>query len=115
VARAFDATDAAADAGDPFHVVHDHTGFAALAMAHRLRTPLLHTLHGPFDPHISAFYAAHGGKGRLVAISAAQRADGPEHLRGAPCPRRLGKKACTSRSRAAASPAPAASTRRGSS
>ena len=33
VARSFDAIDAAADDGDPFDVVHDHTGFAALAMA----------------------------------------------------------------------------------
>ena len=39
VARSFDAIDAAARDGDPFDVVHDHTGFAALAMANRLATP----------------------------------------------------------------------------
>ncbi|MGI8712998.1 MAG: hypothetical protein ACR2NR_07440 [Solirubrobacteraceae bacterium] len=27
-------------------VVHDHRGFTALAMADRLQTPLVHTLHG---------------------------------------------------------------------
>jgi glycosyltransferase involved in cell wall biosynthesis len=81
VARSFDAIDAAAADGDPFHVVHDHTGFAALAMAGRLDTPLVHTLHGPFEPDLFRFYACHGEKAQLVAISAAQRAAAPEHLR----------------------------------
>ncbi len=81
VARSFDAIDAAAADGDPFDVVHDHTGFAALAMANRLGTPLVHTLHGPFEPDLFRFYDCHGDKGQLVAISAAQRDDAPEHLR----------------------------------
>jgi glycosyltransferase involved in cell wall biosynthesis len=81
VARAFDVVDAAARCGDAFDVVHDHTGFTALAMAHRLDTPLVHTLHGPFDPTICEFYEAHGHKGRLVAISASQRASAPARLR----------------------------------
>ena len=37
VARSFDAIDAAAEDGDPFDLVHDHTGFSALAMAGRDR------------------------------------------------------------------------------
>jgi glycosyltransferase involved in cell wall biosynthesis len=82
VARSFDAIDAAAAAGDPFDIVHDHTGFAALAMAQRLDTPLVHTLHGPFEPDLFRFYAYHGGKAQLVAISGAQRDAAPEHLRG---------------------------------
>src|SRR3954447_22765074 len=81
VARCFDAIDAAAADGAPFDVVHDHTGCAALAMANRLATPLVHTLHGPFEPDLFQFYAVHGGKGQLVAISEAQRAAAPEHLR----------------------------------
>jgi glycosyltransferase involved in cell wall biosynthesis len=81
VARSFDAIDAAADDGDPFTVVHDHTGFAALAMANRLETPVVHTLHGPFEPDLFRFYDYHGHKAQLVAISAAQRAAAPEHLR----------------------------------
>jgi glycosyltransferase involved in cell wall biosynthesis len=81
VARAFDAIDEAAGRGDPYHVVHDHTAFAALAMAHRLRTPLVHTLHGPFDEDVSSFYREHGRKGRLVAISESQRAAAPAALR----------------------------------
>jgi glycosyltransferase involved in cell wall biosynthesis len=82
VARSFDAIDDAAADGDAFDVVHDHTGFAAIAMANRLDTPLVHTLHGPFEPDPLRFYAYHGAKAQLVAISEAQRADAPEHLRG---------------------------------
>jgi glycosyltransferase involved in cell wall biosynthesis len=81
VGRAFDAIDAAADDGDAFDVVHDHTGFTALAMANRLDTPLVHTLHGPFEPDMFRFYDSHGHKAQLVAISAAQRDAAPEHLR----------------------------------
>jgi glycosyltransferase involved in cell wall biosynthesis len=81
VGRAFDAIDAAADDGDAFDVVHDHTGFAALAMANRLDAPLVHTLHGPFEPDMFRFYDSHGHKAQLVAISGAQRDTAPEQLR----------------------------------
>jgi glycosyltransferase involved in cell wall biosynthesis len=85
VARAFDAIDAAAAADDPYDVVHDHTGFTALAMANRLETPLVHTMHGPFDASTSDFYEAHGHKGQLVAISASQRDDAPASVRDDIC------------------------------
>ena len=81
VGRAFDAVDRAELAGDPYDVVHDHTGFTALAMANRLRTPVLHTIHGPFEPSTGEFYAAHGHKAGLVAISRSQRGGAPEELR----------------------------------
>jgi glycosyltransferase involved in cell wall biosynthesis len=81
VARGFDAIDAAAEAGDRYDVVHDHTSSAAIAMADRLDAPVVHTLHGPFDPVMSAFYDAHGHKGALVAISASQRDAAPAALR----------------------------------
>ena len=81
VARSFDAIDAAAADGDPFDIVHDHTGFAALAMGARLDVPLVHTLHGPFEPDLFRFYACHGAKAQLVAISGSQRAAAPDHLR----------------------------------
>jgi glycosyltransferase involved in cell wall biosynthesis len=71
VARAFAAIEPRDGAG-AFDVVHDHCGFTALALADRLDTPFVHTLHGPFDAGTSAFYAGHGHKGALVAISAAQ-------------------------------------------
>jgi glycosyltransferase involved in cell wall biosynthesis len=76
VARAFAAIDA--HEGLPaFDVVHDHCGFTALALADRLDVPVVHTLHGPFDAGTGAFYAGHGHKGALVAISAAQVASAP--------------------------------------
>ena len=61
VGQAFDLIDAAT-VGDRFDVVHDHCGFAGMAMANRLDTPLVHTLHGPFTPETAAFYARHGIK-----------------------------------------------------
>lgn len=73
VARAFDEIEMAPP-GRRFDVVHDHCGFTALAMADRLDTPLVHTLHGQFTPSTRSFYARHGHKAGLVAISRAQLA-----------------------------------------
>ncbi|MHB8659898.1 MAG: glycosyltransferase family 4 protein [Solirubrobacteraceae bacterium] len=80
VGQAFDALDSAADDGDGFDVVHDHCGFTGLAMANRIDTPLVHTLHGPFTPETAAFYARHGHKAALVGISRAQLASAPPGL-----------------------------------
>jgi glycosyltransferase involved in cell wall biosynthesis len=80
VGRAFDQIDVAAS-GEPFDVVHDHCGFAALAMANRFDTPLVHTLHGPFTADTAAFYACHGQKAAaLVGISRAQLSSAPPGL-----------------------------------
>ncbi len=79
VARAFGEIDLAASR-DRFDVVHDHCGFTALAMADRLDTPLVHTLHGPFTADTAAFYARHGHKGALVGISRAQLSCAPCEL-----------------------------------
>jgi glycosyltransferase involved in cell wall biosynthesis len=79
VSRAFAEIDAA-PASARFDLVHDHCGFTALAMADRLRTPVVHTLHGPFTPSTAAFYAHHGHKAALVAISRAQLASAPAGL-----------------------------------
>ena len=80
VALAFTEVDLAAVAGAPFDVVHDHSGFTALAMADRIATPLLHTLHGPFTDATARFYARHGHKAAIVAISQAQLAKAPSSL-----------------------------------
>jgi glycosyltransferase involved in cell wall biosynthesis len=82
VARAFDAIDAAADRGEPFDVIHDHVGHTALAMSDRVSVPLVHTLHGPFDDAARSFYAQHGRKARIVAISQAQLDDAPDEMGG---------------------------------
>ncbi|MHB1538167.1 MAG: glycosyltransferase family 4 protein [Solirubrobacteraceae bacterium] len=76
VARAFYEIDVAAP-NRRFDVVHDHCGFTALAMADRLDTPLVHTLHGQFTTATAAFYLRHGHKAALVPISKAQLASSP--------------------------------------
>ncbi|HEX4690714.1 MAG TPA: glycosyltransferase family 4 protein [Solirubrobacteraceae bacterium] len=77
-ARGFRAIDAAATAGHPFDVVHDHSGYAALAFADRLETPLVHTVHGPFDGDTNAYYAVNGHNGAIVCISRAQASMAPD-------------------------------------
>jgi glycosyltransferase involved in cell wall biosynthesis len=81
VAQAFAAIDRAHS--DRFDVVHDHCGFTALAMADRLDTPFVHTLHGQFTASTAAFYAHHGHKATLVGISRAQLASAPAGLQAA--------------------------------
>ncbi|HEX2702045.1 MAG TPA: glycosyltransferase family 4 protein [Solirubrobacteraceae bacterium] len=76
VARAF----AVIERGQ-FDVVHDHCGFTAVAMADRLATPLVHTLHGQFTASTAAFYAHHGRKATIVAISRTQIQCAPPELR----------------------------------
>ncbi len=65
---------------DRFDVIHDHCGFTALAMADRIDTPLVHTLHGQFTASTAAFYARHGHKAALVGISRAQLESAPAEL-----------------------------------
>ena len=79
VGRAFDEIDGTSGR-DGFDVVHDHCGFTGLAMANRIGTPLVHTLHGPFTPQTAAFYARHGHKATLVGISRAQLMSAPPGL-----------------------------------
>jgi glycosyltransferase involved in cell wall biosynthesis len=79
VARAFAVIDLAAP-DERFDVVHDHSGFTAVAMADRIDTPVVHTLHGQFTPSIAAFYAQHGHKAALVGISRSQLASAPAGL-----------------------------------
>ena len=82
VARAFAEIDAASGRGEPYDVIHDHVGHAALAMADRVSAPLVHTLHGPFDETARRFYARHGAKAVIVAISHAQLASAPPEMGG---------------------------------
>jgi glycosyltransferase involved in cell wall biosynthesis len=79
VARAFEEIDLAVY-DRRFDVVHDHCGFTALAMADRLDTPLVHTLHGQFTAATAAFYDRHGHKAVLVGISRAQLSSAPTGL-----------------------------------
>jgi glycosyltransferase involved in cell wall biosynthesis len=79
VSRAFEAIDLAFP-HRPFDVIHDHCGFTAVAMADRIVTPIVHTLHGQFTPNTSAFYLRHAEKATLVGISRAQLASAPAGL-----------------------------------
>src|SRR5215217_2763929 len=82
VARAFAAIEAASERGAAFDVIHDHVGHTALAMADRVSVPLVHTLHGPFDERATCFYAEHGHKACIVAISQAQLDAAPTAMGG---------------------------------
>jgi glycosyltransferase involved in cell wall biosynthesis len=82
VARGFAHIDAAAADGAPYDVIHDHVGHTALAMADRVAAPVVHTLHGPFDEDATRFYAQHGRKARIVAISRAQLDSAPPEMGG---------------------------------
>jgi glycosyltransferase involved in cell wall biosynthesis len=79
VSQAFDQIDLPSGR-DRFDVIHDHCGFTGLAMAGRIDTPLVHTLHGPFTAETAAFYVRHGHKGALVGISRAQLSSAPRGL-----------------------------------
>jgi glycosyltransferase involved in cell wall biosynthesis len=68
------------EADSPFDVLHDHCGFAAFAFADRIDVPVVHTLHGPFTPETTAFYARHGHKARAVALSRYQAEQAPREL-----------------------------------
>jgi glycosyltransferase involved in cell wall biosynthesis len=77
VGAAYDAIDRAAAEGRPFDLLHDHSGFTALAMASRLSVPVVHTLHAPFNDETRPFYARHGHKAHLVGLSAFQLEHAP--------------------------------------
>src|SRR5579875_1424880 len=77
IAQVFTIIERAAAHGEPFDIVHDHSGFTAVAMADRLQTPMVHTLHAPFNAETRPFYERHGHKVDLIAISSYQRAQAP--------------------------------------
>lgn len=81
VGRALEVIDAAAGRGRPFDIVHDHSGFALVAIGDRVDVPVLHTVHGPFTPETSTFYRQHADKVWLSGLSDAQLAAGPPGLR----------------------------------
>ncbi|MHB1362058.1 MAG: glycosyltransferase family 4 protein [Thermoleophilia bacterium] len=56
-----------------FDVIHDHSGFSAVAFAEFIDTPIVHTLHGPFTPDICRFYSNFRNSAHYVSISDYQR------------------------------------------
>lgn len=58
---------------DEFDIIQDHTGFSVVAYASLVRTPIVHTLHGPFTPETCSFYRDFKRSAWYVAISDYQR------------------------------------------
>jgi glycosyltransferase involved in cell wall biosynthesis len=56
-----------------FDVIHDHSGFTAVAFSSLVSTPVVHTLHGPFNEEICTFYRQFHDSAWYVAISDYQR------------------------------------------
>jgi glycosyltransferase involved in cell wall biosynthesis len=81
VSRALEVIDEARHRGCPFDLVHDHSGFALVAIADRIDVPVLHTLHGPLTDQVGLFYQRYSDRVWLSSLSHAQLADAPPGLR----------------------------------
>ncbi|HEY9722528.1 MAG TPA: glycosyltransferase family 4 protein [Oscillatoriaceae cyanobacterium] len=64
------------DRASEFDVIHNHAGYVAAAFGHLVDTPVLTTLHGPFERHNHALFEACRAM-PFVSISDAQRVGGP--------------------------------------
>jgi glycosyltransferase involved in cell wall biosynthesis len=63
---------------DRFDVIHDHTGAIAVCLGALADTPVLHTLHGPFNPDVRQLCRMIDGKIYFNSISDAQRSGCPD-------------------------------------
>lgn len=63
---------------DRYDIIHDHTGPIAVCLGTLSDTPVLHTLHGPFNPDVQQFLRMVGDKIYFNSISDAQRSGCPE-------------------------------------
>lgn len=63
---------------DEFDIIHDHSGFAGVAFAELVDTPVVHTLHGPFTHDICGFYQEFRDSAHYVSISDYQRSCCPD-------------------------------------
>ena len=63
-----------------FDLIHSHIGLAALAIAPRVKTPTIHTLHGNFTPENSQLFQLHHQQ-PYISISNAQRQLNLNYLR----------------------------------
>ncbi len=61
-----------------FDLVHDHSGFIPVAFAGLLPVPLVHTLHGPFEPAVKTYYRAFARDAHYVTISRFKQTRCPE-------------------------------------
>jgi glycosyltransferase involved in cell wall biosynthesis len=63
---------------DRYDVIHDHTGPIAACLGALSDTPVLHTLHGPFNPDVQQLFRMIADKIYFNSISDAQRSGCPE-------------------------------------
>jgi glycosyltransferase involved in cell wall biosynthesis len=63
---------------DSYDVIHDHTGAMAACLGALSETPLLHTLHGPFNPDVQRLCRMISDKIYFNSISDSQRSGCPE-------------------------------------
>jgi glycosyltransferase involved in cell wall biosynthesis len=61
-----------------YDVIHDHTGPIAACLGALSDTPVLHTLHGPFNPDVKQLFRMIADKIYFNSISDAQRSGCPE-------------------------------------
>jgi glycosyltransferase involved in cell wall biosynthesis len=66
-------------AGD-FDLIHDHSGFLAVAFSRYIRTPLIHTVHCAFDEQAKGVYEQFRDALPYVSISDFQRTLGPPDM-----------------------------------
>jgi glycosyltransferase involved in cell wall biosynthesis len=63
---------------DSYDVIHDHTGAMAACLGALSDTPILHTLHGPFNPDVQRLCRMISDKIYFNSISDSQRSGCPE-------------------------------------
>jgi glycosyltransferase involved in cell wall biosynthesis len=63
---------------DSYDVIHDHTGAIAACLGALSDTPVLHTLHGPFNPDVRRLLRMISDKIYFSSISDSQRSGCPE-------------------------------------
>jgi glycosyltransferase involved in cell wall biosynthesis len=63
---------------DRYDVIHDHTGAVAACLGALSDTPVLHTLHGPFDPDVRRLFRMIADEIYFNSISDSQRSGCPE-------------------------------------
>jgi glycosyltransferase involved in cell wall biosynthesis len=61
-----------------YDIIHDHTGPIAACLGALSDTPVLHTLHGPFNPDVKQLFSMIRDKIYFNSISDAQRSGFPE-------------------------------------
>ena len=74
---------------DEFDLVHDHSGLLALSLASSVRTPVVHTAHGPMLGHSGVLYASavrFNPEASLISLTYAQRKAAPHLPWIANCP-----------------------------